>query len=187
MKPGKTFYTADRKAWRAWLAAHYGKEKEIWLVFPKKASGRPRLPYNDAVEEALSFGWIDSIAKRIDEETFAQRFSPRNPKSAYSEANKMRLRKLAKEGKVIPPVLAALKGVLGEKFTIAPDILEAIRSNRQAWKHFRKFSPGYKRIRVAFIEGARKRPGEFKKRLAYFIKMTERNKQFGFGGIEKYY
>lgn len=181
------FYTADRKKWRAWLAAHYDKEKEIWLVFPKKASGRPRLPYNDAVEEALSFGWIDSIIRTIDEDSYAQRFSPRKPKSSYSEANKMRLRKLAKEGKIITPVLTGLKSVLTEKFKVPPDILKEIRANKAAWKNFRKFSPGYKRIRVAFIEGARNRPEEFRKRLAYFIKMTGQNKQFGFGGIEKYY
>ncbi len=102
MDIGKTVYFYDRKDWRAWLADHYNKEKEIWLIYPKKASGKPRILYNDAVEEALSFGWIDSTTKRIDNESYAQRFSPRNPKTTYSESNKTRLRKLAKEGKVLP-------------------------------------------------------------------------------------
>ncbi len=184
---GKTLYLDNRQAWRAWLAENYDHEKEIWLVYPKKASGKPRILYNDAVEEALCFGWIDSTAKRIDENSYAQRFSPRNPKSKYSEANKQRLRELVKQGKVIPSVKAALAGILEEEFTVPPDILHEIRASEKAWNNFQSYSPEYKRIRIAFIEGARNRPEEFKKRLNYFVKMTEKNSQFGFGGIEKHY
>ena len=81
----------------------------------------------------------------------------------------------------------SLDDLTAEKFVIPKDILKEIKSNKQAWKHFQKFSDAYKRIRIGFIDGARKRPAEFKKRLAHFIKMTEQNKQFGFGGIEKHY
>ena len=83
-------------------------------MHPKKSSGKPRILYNDAVEEALSFGWIDSTAKRIDENCYAQRFSPRNPKSNYSEANKQRLRELVKRGMVLPSVEAAVADLLKE-------------------------------------------------------------------------
>ena len=75
------FYTSERQAWRDWLAAHFETECEIWFVFPMKASGEPSLPYNDAVEEALCFGWIDSTIKHIDPLHRAQRFTPRRPKS----------------------------------------------------------------------------------------------------------
>ncbi len=183
----KTLYLDNRQAWRAWLAENYYKEKEIWLIYPKKASGKPRILYNDAVEEALCFGWIDSTAKRIDDNTYAQRFSPRNPKTKYSEANKQRLRELVKQGKVTPSVQATLPGILNEEFVVPPDISKKIQENKQAWNNFQKYSPEYKRIRIAFIEGARNRPEEFKKRLNYFVKMTEKNSQFGFGGIEKHY
>jgi uncharacterized protein YdeI (YjbR/CyaY-like superfamily) len=185
--PEKTLYVADRRAWRAWLAENYDKEKEVWLIFPKKASGKPRIPYNDAVEEALCFGWIDSRVKRIDEYSYAQRFSPRKPNSKYSQANKERLRELVRLGKVLPSVQATLGDALTEEFSVPADILEAVKANKAAWENFQNFSPEYKRIRIAFIEGARSRPAEFKKRLRYFIEMTEKNKQFGFGGIEKYY
>jgi uncharacterized protein YdeI (YjbR/CyaY-like superfamily) len=184
---GKTLYVSNRNAWRNWLAENYSKEKEVWLIFPKKASGKPRIPYNDAVEEALCFGWIDSRVKRIDDSAYAQRFSPRNPKSKYSQANIERLRELVRLGKVLPSVQATLSDILNEEFVVPEDILEAIKANKVAWENFQKFSPEYKRIRVAFIEGARNRPAEFHKRLRYFIEMTEKNKQFGFGGIEKYY
>ena len=183
----KMLYVAERNAWRGWLAKHYDKEKEVWLIYPKKASGKPRIPYNDAVEEALCFGWIDSTVKRIDENSYAQRFSPRNSKSKYSQANKERLRELVRRGMILPEVQATLGDALTEEFTIPQDILKEIKANKPAWTNFQKFSPEYKRIRIAFIEGARNRPAEFRKRLNYFIEMTEKNKQFGFGGIEKYY
>ena len=184
----KTLYLSDRKKWRAWLREHHKSAKEIWLVYYKKGSGKPRIEYNDAVEEALCFGWIDSTVRTIDEKKFAQRFSPRKPNSKYSPANKERLRSLLKRKKVIKEVRDTLGGLAEEAdFVVPRDILKEIKANKQAWKNFQKFSDAYKRIRIGFIDGARKRPAEFKKRLAYFIKMTEKNKQFGFGGIEKHY
>jgi uncharacterized protein YdeI (YjbR/CyaY-like superfamily) len=183
----KLLHVTTRKAWRAWLKKHYRSEKEIWLVYYKKHTGQPRLAYNDAVEEALCFGWIDSIIKGLDADRFAQRFSVRQPKRPYSQANQERLRALARQGKVMKEVLATL-GFLNEAaLEIPPDILTTIRANPQAWKNFQAFTPAYVRIRIAFIDGARHRPAEFAKRLNYFIRMTEKNKQFGFGGIEKYY
>jgi uncharacterized protein YdeI (YjbR/CyaY-like superfamily) len=187
MKVTKTLHVTNRKDWRKWLREHYKTEKEIWLVYYKKATGKPRIEYNDAVEEALCFGWIDSIVKSLDKDRSAQRFSPRKPGSKYSPANKERLRKLLKQRKVIKEVRETLDDLAKEKFEIPKDILREIKSNKEAWKHFQKFSDAYKRIRIGFIDGARKRPEEFKKRLRYFIKMTEKNKQYGFGGIEKHY
>jgi uncharacterized protein YdeI (YjbR/CyaY-like superfamily) len=187
MEITKTLHVTDRKDWRKWLRTHYKTEKEIWLIYYKKATGKRRIEYNDAVEEALCFGWIDSIVKSLDKERSAQRFSPRRPKSKYSPANKERLRKLLKQRKVIKEVRDTLGDLSGEKFEIPKDILKAIKGNREAWKHFQKFSDAYKRIRIGFIDGARNRPEEFKKRLRYFIKMTGKNKQYGFGGIEKHF
>lgn len=94
---------------------------------------------------------------------------------------------MVEAGKVMPEVLETVGGISPEKLVIEPDILAAIKENKEAWKNFRKFSDAYKRIRIGFIEGARKRPAEFQKRLRYFIKMTEQNKMYGFGGIEKHY
>jgi uncharacterized protein YdeI (YjbR/CyaY-like superfamily) len=182
----KLLYVTSRKDWRDWLKKYYKSEKEIWLVYYKKNTGKLRIPYNDAVEEALCFGWIDSTVKGIDKDRFAQKFSLRKPKSPYSQANKERLRALVKQGKVVEDVLATVE--LDEKpFEIQPDILKAIKANKKAWKNFKGFSESYIRIRIAFVEAARKRPDMFEKRLRYFIEMTEKNKRFGFGGIEKYY
>jgi uncharacterized protein YdeI (YjbR/CyaY-like superfamily) len=182
-----TLYVTNRKKWRDWLKKHYESEKEIWLVYYKKHTGKPRINYNEAVEEALCFGWIDSTVKSIDEDRFAQRFSLRNPKSPYSQANKERLRELIRQRQVAKDVLATIGDVIEEEFEIPPDILKAIKANKEAWKNLQGFSQSYIRIRIAFIDAARNRPQEFKKRLKYFIEMTGKNKQFGFGGIEKYY
>lgn len=186
MEITKTLHVSDRRAWRGWLKEHYKTEKEIWLIYYRKETGKPRIPYNDAVEEALCFGWIDSTVKKLDEERFAQRFSPRKPRSTYSQTNKERLRRLIEQGKVMDDVLAGLGNTLDEPFEIPPDILEALKANEQAWANFQRYSNRYQRIRIAFIDGARNRPKEFEKRLRYFIEMTEKDKQFGFG-IETYY
>ena len=187
MEITQTLYITHRKDWRDWLKKNYQTEKEIWLIYAKKATGKPRIEYNDAVEEALCFGWIDSIVKKLDEEHTVQRFSPRKPKAKYSQANIERLRDLVAKKKVIKEVAETLGNILNEEFVIPPDIMEAIQNNQEAWKNFQKFSDSYIRIRIAFIDGARKRPAEFQKRLRYFIEMTEKNKMFGFGRIEKHY
>jgi uncharacterized protein YdeI (YjbR/CyaY-like superfamily) len=183
----QTLYITNPKDWRNWLKKHYKTENEIWLIYPKKGTGKPRIEYNDAVEEALCFGWIDSIVKKLDNDHTVQRFSPRKPKAKYSQANIERLRSLVAKKKVIKEVAETVGDILNEKFVIPPDILKAIKANKEAWKNFQKFSESYIRIRIAFIDGARHRPEEFKKRLRYFIQMTGKNKMFGFGGIDKHF
>ncbi len=181
MEITKTFLTSDRKTWRAWLKKHYKSEKEVWLVYHRKQTGRPRISYNDAVEEALCFGWIDSTVKAIDADRIAQKFSPRQAGSAYSQPNKERLRRLIRRGQVIKGIAASVGDILAEEFTFPADILSALKANKQAWDNFQRYSGSYQRIRAAFIDTARKRPAEYEKRLNHFIRMTEQNKQYGYG------
>ena len=187
-EPAPLLEVAKRSEWRAWLRHNYRTAKEVWLVYHKKHTGRPRISYNDAVEEALAFGWIDSTAVKIDEERYAQRFTPRRPKSPYSPSNVARLKAMAARGRIIPEVLAKVEPLLIEKPpVIPPDILAALKSDRETWKNFRAFSDSYKRIRVGYIDGARDRPDEFAKRLRNFLKVTKENRIIGFGGIQKHY
>ena len=176
----------DRKPWRLWLAKNHAKEKEIWLVYYRKSSGKPRIQYNDAVEEALCYGWIDSIVKRVDNDRFAQRFTPRRPKSPVSEMNKERIRRLIKEKKMTPVGLDAVSKVFDkskdeeEGFTIAPDIMKVLKADVLAWKHFQNFPEGYKKVRIGFIESRRRHgDGVFQKSLQHFMRMTAKNKKFG--------
>jgi uncharacterized protein YdeI (YjbR/CyaY-like superfamily) len=183
----KLLHLTERSQWRAWLKRNYRTKDEVWLAFAKKHTGKPRISYNDAVEEALCFGWIDSTVRTIDKDSFAQRFSVRKPKSSYSQANKERIRWLIKDGKVMQEVIDTLPDFSEDDFAIPSDILEAIKTNEKAWKYYQEFSQPYIRIRIAYIDRARNRADEFQKRLAHFIKMTEMNKQIGYGGIDKYY
>lgn len=106
---GKTLYVKERARWRAWLAKHHASAPEIWLITYKKHTGKPSLAYDDAVEEALCFGWIDSIVKRLDDERTVQRFSPRRPKSNLSETNRERVRRLIETGQMTEAGLAAIR------------------------------------------------------------------------------
>lgn len=186
MQITETLYIKTRKDWRTWLKKNYKTEKEIWLVFQNKSSDKTGITYEEAVEEALCFGWIDSIVKKMEKDSRVQRFTPRNPKSNYSQLNKERLKKLITKNKVIASVRKSLGDLENEKFVFPMDIIEEIRKNKEAWKNFQRFSEAYKRIRIAFIDGARKRPDVFRLRLNYFIKMTVQDKQYGLKGIEKY-
>jgi uncharacterized protein YdeI (YjbR/CyaY-like superfamily) len=184
---GKLLYVPSRAKWRAWLKKHYRSETEVWLVFPKAGSGKPRVSYNDAVEEALCFGWIDSIVRGLDDDRYAQRFSVRRAGSKYSQANIERLRFLVREGSVSEDIRGTLPDLDPGRFRMPKDIAEAMKASPKTWKNFRSLSKSYVRIRVAYIESARKRPVEFRKRLAHFIRMTEQGRRIGFGGIEKHY
>jgi uncharacterized protein YdeI (YjbR/CyaY-like superfamily) len=179
MEITKTLYVTDREEWRAWLEENHAREKEIWLVYYRKGSGKGRIPYNDAVEEALCFGWIDSTNKSIDEERLAQRFSPRSPKSGFSPMNKERVRRLIEQGRMTQAGLDMLGDALEGEFEVPADIEEALRADVQVWENFQQFPESYKRIRVGWIDGARHRPEEFEKRLRYFVKMTRQGKRFG--------
>ncbi|MDZ4698819.1 MAG: YdeI/OmpD-associated family protein [Rhodothermales bacterium] len=186
MDIGLTVYAPERGLWRAWLAEHYRHAPEVWLVFHVKAAGVPNVSYNDAVEEALCFGWIDSLRKRLDANRLAQRFSPRRPKVAYSQPNKERLRRMISAGQVTVEVRLSVEDLLAEPFVFPPDILARLQADPVTWAHFNQFSEAYRRIRVAFVDDGRKRPGEFEKRLDHLLEKTRRGKPFGHG-IESYY
>ncbi len=166
MKLGKTFYAKNRREWRAWLAKHHRTAPEIWLIYYKKDSGKPRIPYNDAVEEALCYGWIDSILKPIDARRYAQRFSPRRPTSRLSEMNRERVRRLIAAGRMTSAGLERIKHVFDHR-------------RDTNWKNYRSFPESYKRIRIGWITAARHRQEVFEQRLRYFLKMTAQNKRFG--------
>lgn len=183
----KTFYSAEKESWRNWLAENFEKEKEIWFVFPMKASDEKGLSYNDAVEQALCFGWIDSTIRNIDHLHRAQRFTPRKNGSGYSRPNIERLIYLEKHNLLHPCVKTAVAEIIRAPYVFPPDILAAIHSDSAAWENYLKMPEGYKRIRTAYIDAARKRPAEFEKRLKSFIASIRRNTLIGYGGIEKYY
>jgi uncharacterized protein YdeI (YjbR/CyaY-like superfamily) len=108
MEIGETLLVTSSQAWRLWLAQHHADRKEIWLIYYKKTSGKTGISYEESVEEALCFGWIDGAIKGIDAETYAGRFTPRRPKSPWSESNRARVARLLRAGRLTASGLAAL-------------------------------------------------------------------------------
>ena len=180
MDVGETLDVRTRAVWRAWLRRNHARKKEIWLVLHLKASGRESLAYNDAVDEALCFGWIDSIVKKVGTLSRAQRFTPRRRGSPVSEMNKARARRLVREGRMTAAGRTALGSALRrEPLIVAPDVARALRAEPGAFERFERLPVAYKRIRLGFIEGARGRPEVFATRLQYFVRMTAQGKRYG--------
>src|SRR5262245_33206547 len=166
MATRKKLYVTSREKWRDWLTKHGQSETEVWLIYYKKDSGRSRIPYDDAVEEALCFGWIDSIVKRMDDEKFAQKFTPRRDSSRWSALNTRRVRKLMHEGRMTEAGLAKLDpAMLGDKGRAKPDagdvdlpplVKRALMANATAWKNFQSLSPSRRSAYVRLITDAKK-------------------------------
>ena len=186
---GRTIvHCPSRLEWREWLAAHFESDQEIWLASPVKVSGEESVSYNDAVEEALCFGWIDSTAGTLDATHQLRRFTPRRKGSPYSRPNIERLIWLDAHGMIHPKIRESVKDIVHEPYIFPEDIIDALQQDETVWKNYNSFSDSYRRIRVAYIDSARKRPEEFDRRLANFIKKTKQNKLIiGYGGIDKYY
>jgi len=108
MEIGETIYVTTGNEFRQWLVKNHKDKKEIWLIQYKKATKKPSINYVEAVEEALCFGWIDGLEKSMDAERYALRFSPRRPKSNWTNTNKERARKLIAEGRMTPAGRASL-------------------------------------------------------------------------------
>jgi uncharacterized protein YdeI (YjbR/CyaY-like superfamily) len=166
MELRKTLHVTSREAWRAWLAKHGRSEKEVWLIFYKKHTDRPRIAYDDAVEEAICFGWIDSIVKRVDDEKYAQKFTPRRDASRWSALNRRRLRKLMREGRMTEAGLAKVDSVTAREVAspraTADDVdvprfvKQALMANPKAWRNLQSLSPSRRRAYVRLITDARK-------------------------------
>ncbi|MGH2605107.1 MAG: YdeI/OmpD-associated family protein [Anaerolineales bacterium] len=133
---------------------------------------------------------IDSTVKTVDGDHYAQRFSPRRAGSKWSEMNKERVRRLIRQGRMTRHGLAKAPAELREtgpersprrasRIVLAPDVRRALQRDRTTWENFRRFPQSYRRIRIGWIEGARRRPQIFQQRLRYFLKMTAKNKMFG--------
>jgi uncharacterized protein YdeI (YjbR/CyaY-like superfamily) len=186
----KTLHVTTREEWRGWLAAHHATETEIWIVYYKQHTGQPRISYDEVVEEALCFGWIDSLVRRLDDDRYAQKVTPRKNTSKWSESNLRRFAALVKDGRMTPAGLA--KGpppdVTVTKKPEAPlpaaadevplYIQQRLRANAKAWRFFQDLAPSYRRLYVKWIEVA-KREETRQKRLDEAIALLEQGKKLG--------
>lgn len=173
----------NRRQWRAWLAMHQASSSGIWLVFYKRHTGVKSIPYEDAVREALCFGWIDSLIKRLDDDRYALKVTPRQPNSKWSDLNRKRWVELKAAGMLTAAGLIAKP----TDNTYAPRpvvpalpvyIVKALQANHQAWKFFRKLAPTHRRQFVVWIHTA-KRPQTRVKRIRESIRLLAAGQKLG--------
>lgn len=186
-------HAEDRAAWRAWLEANHATTTGAWLVSWRTGHG-PKVPYVDAVEEALCFGWIDSTLRTLDAERYTQQFTPRRDVNNWSDLNRRRLRKLIDAGlmtkaglaKVHADVLAAPAPAEkprtkpgAAKVVVPPDLRAALKADPVANRNFESFSPSYRRHYIGWIKSA-KRPETRQRRVATAVQRLAQNRKLYF-------
>jgi uncharacterized protein YdeI (YjbR/CyaY-like superfamily) len=164
--PPSPRYFASQAALRRWLEAHHASSRELWIGYYKKASGRPSITHQQALDEALCFGWIDGVVKRLDDERFMQRFSPRTPTSVWSVVNLKRMAELIEQGVVSPhgrkvyeerdPRRSGLYSYENRPKAFDAAVERAFRAQKDAWTFFNAQPPGYRKLCVFFVMEAKK-------------------------------
>jgi len=178
-----------RSQWRSWLSEHYDRSKFLWLVLYKKHTGRVGLAYEEAVQEALCFGWIDGILKRIDEKRYTIRFSPRRKNSIWSATNKKRVAKMIAEGRMTESGLAKVEeakrngqwrnaNVQRRTPEVPAELTRALARNSAARQNFEKLAPSYRKQYIWWIAVAT-RDETRRKRVAEAVRLLAENKKLG--------
>lgn len=179
----------NRDEWRTWLKRNNGIAKQVWLIYYKKHAGKPSISYDDSVEQAICFGWIDGVMKRLDDERYARKFMPRRSKSRWSELNKKRAEKMMEAGWMTEAGLARIKEAkesgewfrapLSKKELVVPAFIQdALARNKKALANFSKLANSHKRQYVGWISSAKKEETR-KRRLAEVIRVLGQNKKLG--------
>jgi uncharacterized protein YdeI (YjbR/CyaY-like superfamily) len=185
----RTFTAPDRAAWRTWLTGHASTDTEIWLVYFKKHTGKPTVSYLDSLEEALCFGWVDSLIQKIDDDRYARKFTPRKTGSEWSKVNQRLAAKLIREGRMTEAGLARVDFSLAEvepprqrPVDMPPPgwLKTGLRTSPLAWENFEKLPPSHQRRYIAWISDA-KREETRRKRIREAIALLEGNKRLGIG------
>ncbi len=178
-----TLEVRNRQQWRVWLEMHHASSPGVWLAFYKDHTGMKPLLYEDSVREALCFGWIDSLIKRLDDHRYARKFTPRLPTSKWSDINRRRWVELKAAGLLAAAGLKAapIDNTYAPRPTI-PDLLayiaKALKANPKAWNFFEELAPTYRRHFVGWIHTA-KRPETREKRIRESIALLTAGKKLG--------
>ncbi|HEY2379702.1 MAG TPA: YdeI/OmpD-associated family protein [Terriglobia bacterium] len=185
--PSKNLETLDGPTtaqWREWLMGHHDTESEVWLVFYKPQSGKTSIAYLDALDEALCFGWIDSLIKRLDDQRYARKFTPRKPGSRWSEINRKRYTLLKEAGRLAPPGInrPPTERTYGAKPVVpskVPSYIQtALRQNPKAASYFENLAPSHRKRYVLWIDSA-KQEATRTRRLEEAIRMLSAGRPLG--------
>lgn len=182
-------YVPDRATWRAWLAANHTTSPGVWLLIHKKGNPEPSVGYEEAVEEALCFGWIDGLMNPIDAMGFKQWFTRRSPKSVWSKSNKERVARLIEQGLMTPAGLAVIELAKQngtwtayddiEQLVVPDDFAAALSAEPDALTYWNAFSKSVKKGILYFIQSA-KRPETRAKRIARTVELAAQNIRINF-------
>jgi len=163
----KTFDARTRKRWRNWLAKHHDSEAEVWLIFHKRHTGVASVVYEDTVDEALCYGWIDSLIKRIDDDRYARKFTPRKADSAWSTANRKRYEALKAANRLAPPGIERAptdrSGDAPRPSKVPSYIEKGLRRHSRAWSFFETLAPSYRRMYITWIDSAKREETKLKR------------------------
>lgn len=184
-----TFFAEDAAAWRAWLEEHHDTEREVWLVLLKVHVDRPSVSYEEAVMEALCFGWIDGMLRRVDDESHMLRFTPRKPGSVWAASNKARVGRLIAEGRMRPEGLALVEEAKRrgewdrvderEDVSVVPhDLAAALAEDATAREAWERLAPSHKKMYLSWIEDA-KRPETRARRVAETVRRAREGRRPG--------
>ncbi len=183
------FHPLSRQQWRDWLAENHDKTGGIWFVYFKRETGKPRVSYDEAVEEALCFGWIDSLPRKIDERRSKLLFTPRKPQSVWSKLNKTRIEKLIESGLMTEIGLAKIEAAKAngswdalnaiDNLEIAEDLQEAFDKTKIAEKNFHGFAPSSRKAILQWLNSA-KREETRRARIEKIVSMAEKNLRANF-------
>lgn len=183
-KPIETVDVRDRTQWRKWLKEHSDSKSEIWLVFHKRHTGVESVPYDDAVEEALCYGWIDSLVERLDDARYARKFTPRRAGSKWSTVNRRRYADLESRGALAAagleraPTNRSGDAPQPSVSALPPYIEEALKTVPRAWQYFNQLAPSYQRGYIGWIDSA-KRQETKERRLREALSLLASGKKLG--------
>ena len=180
----KTLDPRTRARWRAWLEANHGSASEIWLVFHKPHTGKTSVDYEESVEEALCFGWVDSLIRRLDDDRYARKFTPRKSDSFWSDLNRKRYAKvealglLAPAGRVRAPTANRYPKQRKRSSVVPAYIEKAFKAELRAWATFERLTPRERTMYVGWIENA-KREETKSRRLEKCVRQLAAGKKLG--------
>ena len=193
----KSFHPKTRKQWRQWLEKNHSASRGIWMIYYKKDSGKRKLDYACAVEEALCFGWIDSLPGKIDDERSSLKFTPRKPKSIWSKLDKQRIEKLIEQKLMTPAGLTKIEQAKKDgswdtlnssdlhaaNNSLPEDLEKAFGKNKQALQNFLAFPPGYRKRFLFWIDSAKTSETKMA-RIKQTLLMAAANKKPGLKGFK---
>ncbi|MCW3464898.1 YdeI/OmpD-associated family protein [Chitinophaga nivalis] len=179
---------SNQEEWAAWLQQHHAAEDGVWIRIHKKHTGVPSIVYAEALDEALCYGWIDGMSKRIDEDTYVQKFTPRRPKSVWSVRNREHIDRLLKAGKMLPPGLqeverAKADGRWDDAYSntktaeLPDDFLAVLKKNKKATAFYDTLTKQNK-FAIYYRLHTAKKPETRTKRIDTIIAMLEKNEKF---------